>query len=193
MASNIFMVGYDNGRKLETKQDGVWLPTEEILVNVRSGSSLPPASFAESTFSLETRAHSTLSRHTSLKVVYKPKAKQTMTWYDPKAFAAFIAEVNGDSRDRPLRGAIEGKIRDFFTCFDDEIYDRLREHLSPNGKPQFYEIPDVYIVDLDDTLRFKRIERREHSGKLLSHHGDLVALEKAALGAEGKAIAMVEV
>ncbi|KZL84403.1 hypothetical protein CI238_06813 [Colletotrichum incanum] len=57
-----------------------------------------------------------------------------MVLFDQDALITFAAEVNGEVHDRPLRRAIDSKIRDFFLCFDTADWDGVEEHLSPNAK-----------------------------------------------------------
>ncbi|KAK1573886.1 uncharacterized protein LY79DRAFT_583379 [Colletotrichum navitas] len=57
-----------------------------------------------------------------------------MTYYDRDALDTFIAEVSGELRDRPMRAAIDGKIRHFFKCIDEADWDGVRMHLSLDAK-----------------------------------------------------------
>ncbi|CCF36532.1 hypothetical protein CH063_08078 [Colletotrichum higginsianum] len=57
-----------------------------------------------------------------------------MAYHGQTALNLFADEINGELRDRALRGAIEGKIRHFFDCVDKKNWPGVQEHLRPDVK-----------------------------------------------------------
>ncbi|KAK1961694.1 hypothetical protein LY78DRAFT_588171 [Colletotrichum sublineola] len=53
-----------------------------------------------------------------------------MADFDFDHFTSFVAEVDNELQDVPLRAAIDSKIRHFFKCFDAADWEGMEEHLS---------------------------------------------------------------